>query len=91
MAETELESLKKDVAALSQLVDELRAELSAHGGVFLSESSNTTQHIKVFHNQIRYYLMPLVNKVLPGYEATRKQIDSFLQRHNGPKDPTKIS
>ena len=90
MVETELESLKKDLAALSKEVADLRAEVTAMGEAFKFVADDTTEHIKVFYEHIHNHLMPVVDKVLPRYAAAKKQIDAFIQRHEGPKGPKKI-
>ena len=90
MVETELESLKKDLAALSKEVADLRAEVTAMGEAFKFVADDTTDHIKVLYGHVHNHLMPVVDKVLPRYAAAKKQIDSFIRRHEGPKGPKKI-
>jgi len=93
MAETELESLKKDVAALSKEVAYLRARIDSVGEALMNESTNSTQHFKAIYRyiaDIHDYLMPVLHKVFPNYQAAKKQIDLFMEKHGAPKNSKKI-
>jgi predicted nucleic acid-binding Zn-ribbon protein len=93
MAETELESLKRDVAALNKTVAELRARIDSVGQALMNESTNNTQHFKAIYRyiaDIHDYLMPILHKVFPNYKAAKKQIDAFMEQYGAPKNSKKI-
>jgi hypothetical protein len=93
MSNDEIASLKNEIANLNTTVAELRARIDGIGRALMDESTNNTQHFKAIYRyiaDIHDYLMPVLHKVFPGFEAAKKQIDTFMDEYGGPKNSKKI-
>lgn len=79
--------LERENLALKRRVEVLESQMADLLQAFKAEVDNTTQHITTIHQFLRDihdYLMPVVDKVFPGFSATKKQIDKFMAKSTSP-------
>jgi len=92
MTNDEIASLKNDIAILNQKVAELYERTSDTSKALRSLSTGITEHFgKIYRYiaDIHDYLMPILHKVFPNYEAAKKQIDAFMEQYGVPNDAKK--
>jgi len=93
MSNDEIASLKNEVTALNKKIADMQAEIDDIGKALMRETTNNTQHYGAIYRyiaDIHDYLMPILHKVFPNYQAAKKQIDAFMEHYGVPKDARKI-
>jgi hypothetical protein len=82
MSEQEIIALRREVAELRESLAQLQQDSADHFDLF-------TQHIGDQHRDLEdlfSYVMPIMQKLYPGFTASKKQYDQILNRPAPPND-----
>ena len=88
MADAELDLLKKEVAALTAKVAELRYDLDFMGKEFMRMNEDTTGHFSTIYDRLGEYMYPAFNQLFPEYETVKGQIEKIIGPAEEIIDPT---